>query len=155
MIRQIVAVGMAASGVIALTSCTKPAPEVTIWSPDSSVIAPATCWAEDSTPSQALTQCIENAASANPAELPTLAVAGGNTLGINVESEVAEAGWQPSVDGQPITSDVLNQTYFRLTLPEGRALPPDGLILSVRARGTGGTSDRGVWVFRIVSNGIV
>lgn len=138
---------------LSLAGCTKPTPEVTIWTPATSVATSATCWAPDSTAVEALADCVGNAQNPATEELPSLAVTPGNTVGINVDSELAETGWIPDVGGQPLVAQPMNQSYFRFTMPPGE-VPPAGYLLTIRARGSAGDADRGIWLFRLTSSGI-
>lgn len=143
------AAAFAGLGLFALTGCTKPTPEVTIWSGTSSVVRPATCWAPDTNIPQAVRDCISQANTRPAGEIPTLAVAPGTTLGINVDPDIAEATWLPSISGQPLSQKPLSDSYFRFDFPSIN-IPDEGFILTVTARGTAADQDRGLWLFRIV-----
>lgn len=134
---------------MALAGCTQPTPEVTVWSGTSSVVRPAICWAPDTSVPQAVKDCIAQAQSQPTTNIPTLQVTPGDTVGINVDPQLAEATWLPSVGGQALAQAPITESYFRFTYPNVQT-PPDGFLLAVTARGTAADQDRGLWLFRLV-----
>ena len=146
---QVLAAGVAGVAVLALAGCTKPTPEVTVWSGTSSVVRPATCWAPDTTVTQAVRDCIAHATSQPTDSIPTLEVTPGDVVGINVDEPLVEATWLPSVGGQALSQGPIDESYFRFTYPNVET-PPEGFLLAVTARGTAADQDRGLWLFRLV-----
>jgi hypothetical protein len=138
-IKAVVVLGAA---LMSLTACAKPVPSVTLVSGSISVHAEAACWAVD---------CLQVKAPAHPT---TLAVTPGRTFGISVDSEIAEAGWQPAiiVNGQVQALDqkVIHKRYWRMTFPESArgAFPAGGLQLQIASRAAA-DGNSGVWVFTL------
>ncbi len=140
----------AVAAVAGLSACTKPTPEVTIWSGTSSVISPALCWEPESSVRDAVVSCIADGLSNPTPELDELAVSPGNVVGINVDPEIAEAGWVPTIGEQPLTANPITETYYRFTFPTVE-VPDNGYTLTVVARGNAADKDRGLWAFRLVA----
>ncbi len=139
---SIKAVAVLATALMSLTACTKPAPSVTVVSGANSVHSDAACWAVGCTRAPA------------PSATSSLAVTPGRTLGISVDSEIAEAGWQAAiiVDGQaqPLDPQIIHKRYWRMTFPEGArgSFPAQGLQLQIVSQAeTNGRT--GVWVFTL------
>ena len=139
---SIKAVVILSAALMSLTACTKPAPSVTVVSGANSVRAEAACWAVDCTQAQA------------PSAPNSLAVIPGRTLGISVDSEVAEAGWQAAiiVDGQaqPLDPQIIHKRYWRMTFPEGArgSFPAAGLQLQIASQAAA-NGETGFWVFTL------
>lgn len=142
---SIKAVALAAI-LLGLTACEKPNPEVTVFSGARSVHAPAACWMPEAT----------SACAMDPnAAVTELVATSGATLGISVDSDVAEAGWRPSliVNGQEqqLTSGLLHKRYWRMQYPEvaltGLAGQP--LQLVVYSMTEDGKNVRGYWNFSL------
>lgn len=109
---SIKALALAAAVLVTLTACDKPKPEVTVVSGARSVHVAAECWTDGDT-----------ACSINQQSVPTeLQATSGATLGISVDSDVAEAGWRPVfvIDGQEqnLTSGILHRRYWKMAYPE-------------------------------------
>lgn len=146
---KLLGVGLVGASVLALAGCTQPTPDVTVWSGTSSVVRGATCWAPDSTIPEAVKACIADAQSKPTSDIPTIAVTPGNIVGINVDPQVAEATWMPSVGQQPLAEEPINDSYYRFTYPNVKT-PPEGYLLAITARGTAADQNRGLWLFRLV-----
>lgn len=151
MIRTVAMLGVGAVGLLTVAGCTKPTPDVTMWTPNLSVSQPAACWAPDSSVSDAVKSCIASAQQGQIADIATLPVTPGNVVGVNVDAVVAEAGWNIAANGQPLAQN-LTQSYYRFTMPE-RQLPDQGFVFAVTARGDASDSNRGIWLFRLVPSG--
>lgn len=127
---------------MSLTACAKPAPSVTVFSNAISLHAEAACWSADCSQTQ-----LDGAAA-------TLAVTPGRVIGISVDSEVAEAGWQPSIivngQAQALVQTVIHKRYWRMTFPESTrgSFPAEGLVLQIVSNPTA-DGDRGIWVFTL------
>lgn len=147
---QALGAGLTGVAVMALAGCTQPTPDVTVWSGTSSVVRPATCWSTDVTVSQAVKDCIAGAQNQPAADIPAIQVTPGDVIGINVDPDVAEATWVPTVGQQALSPAPISESYFRFTYPERIETPPEGFLLVVTARGTAADQDRGLWLFRIV-----
>lgn len=143
---SIKAVALAAAVLVSLTACEKPKPEVTVFSGARSVHAPAVCWMADA----------GSACAMDPsADVTELVATSGATVGISVDSEVAEAGWRPSliVNGQEqqLTGGLLHKRYWRMQYPEvaltGLAGQP--LQLVIYSMTEDGQNVRGYWNFSL------
>ena len=137
------AVAVAAAVLVSLTACEKPKPEITVFSGGNSVHTEAVCWSHD-----AGTGCDTKAITGSNAEL---AVASGSTIGISVDSDVAEAGWVPQLvisgNAQALTQGTLHRRYWRMQYPEvaGTSLMGQSLTLQVVSVTDDQKSARGVW----------
>lgn len=130
--RRLLASASVAGALLALTACEKPAPIVTVVSGGESVYKEANTWCfEGQTPPDCASR------SEGTTELP---VRGGETIGVDVDKELADRGWfvelsDPEGQGQPQRSEVQEGHYFTFTAPN---LPSDSeLLLTVRALGEG------------------
>ena len=146
---QAVGAGLVGVCLLTLTGCTQPTPAVTVWSGTTSVVRPATCWEPESTVTEAVKSCIAEAQSKPTSDIPSIAVSPGSIVGINVDPQVAEATWLPSVGQQPLAESPISESYYRFTYPNVKT-PPDGYLLAVTARGTSADQNRGLWLFRLV-----
>lgn len=144
-------IGLTIVAVAGLSACTKPTPEVTVVSGTTSAVAPALCWEPDSTVRDAVVSCIGDSLSGPAAELPEISVIPGNVVGVNVDPEIAEAGWTLTIGESPLTREPITDTYFRFTFPDFQAVPAEGLRLSVLARGDSAERNRGLWSFQLVA----
>lgn len=153
MIRRIVAVAAVGAGLaLTLTGCTKPTPGVTVTSGAQSVHQEALCWSFDDAGldgASCASDVIEKALAEG--RVPTLPVVAGNTIGISVDPVVAEAGWIPQIDGQPIVQEPITETYYRFTYPSLTKVPDEGLLLDIKA--VSGDQTRGFWVYALVPSG--
>ena len=146
--RRLLASASLAGALLALTACEKPAPIVTVVSGGESVHTEANTWCfEGQTPPD----CAERAEGVT--ELP---VRGGETVGVDVDGEVAERGWYLELSepegqgqgGQPQRSEVQTGHYFAFTAPN---LPVgSALRLTVRALSEGEQPEpSGTWQFEL------
>lgn len=139
--RSTKAMVLVAASLMTLTACAKPAPAITIFSGANSVHSEAACWAAD---------CSQPVAG----EIAALAVTPGRTFGISVDSEVAEAGWQPAIiingQAQALEQRIIHKRYWRMTFPESTrgSFPAGGLQVQI-ASGPTADGHRGVWVFTL------
>jgi len=145
MIRSRALVGVLATcAALGLAGCEKPAPGVTIFSGSDSTHSEAVCWSFTEEPLD-VTECAEGIATAAPdQQLQSIEVRPGATLGISVDPEVAEAGWTPTIDNQPLSSEPLTATYFRFTFPD-LGFSSGQLGLQIVAGDT--SQQRGIWAF--------
>jgi len=125
-----IGVVLSAAAVGALVAgCEKPPPAITVWNGTGSVYAPALCWAFEGSLQQG--ECAQEVIQGQAIDgVPTLTLAPGKTLGISVDPAVAEAGWQISADGQPLTAEPLDTTYYRVVADN---TPDQALTLQVVA----------------------
>jgi hypothetical protein len=123
-----VVLSTAATGAL-VVGCEKPPPAITVWSGTNSVYAPALCWAFEASLQRG--ECAEEIVQGRATDgVPTLAIQPGQTLGISVDPAVAEAGWQVRADGQPLTAQTLDTTYYRVVADN---TPDQALTLQVVA----------------------
>ncbi len=138
----------AVGAVLALSACEKPAPIVTVVSGGESRWTEASTWCfEDQTPPD----CAERASGTT--KIPVRA---GETVGVDVDQELAEGGWYLELsapDGgdqqqqQPQRSEPQEGHYFSFTAPSLAA--GSTLQLDVRAVGEG-EEPRGEFRFELV-----
>jgi hypothetical protein len=144
--RRPLACATAVGALLTLSACEKPAPIVTVVSGGKSVYAEATTWCFEG---QTGDECAERASGRT-----SLPVRAGETIGVDVDKELAEGGWylELSAPGgdeqqqQPQRSEPQTGHYFSFTAPslaEGSSLQ-----LDVRAVGEG-EEPRGEWQFRL------
>ncbi|MHB8961334.1 MAG: hypothetical protein ACYDAN_17115 [Candidatus Limnocylindrales bacterium] len=148
--RRLLAVAAATSAAAALlTGCEKPAPIVTVVSGGSSAYteAAAFCFDED--------QTLESGGCAQRSgELTELPVRPGERIGIDVDGEVAERGWQlvisdPTDPQRTQASDTITDHYFPFTAP---GIAPGGqLLLTVRTVNAE-SAPTGEWQFALVAD---
>ena len=83
-----------------------------------------------------------------------LAVTPGRVMGISVDSEIADAGWQPAIvvngQAQVLEQRVIHKRYWRMTLPESTrgSFPKNGLTLEIVSKKSA-DGLLGVWLFRL------
>jgi hypothetical protein len=144
-----IALGLAAFAGFALSGCQKPPPSITLWTHgESNQLAPL-CWSFESAGLDA-GECTEgNLRDQLTSDSGTMDISAENTLGISVDQEVADAGWTPVVNGNPLTSEPLTATYFRFTYPLGA--PAEGIPLQVVAGQN--QTPMGVWSIRLLPKG--
>lgn len=135
----------AVGALLALSACEKPAPIVTVVSGGESVYAEASTWCfEDQTGDE----CAER-----ETEVTSLPVRAGETVGVDVDEELAEGGWYlelsaPGGGSEPQRSDPQLGHYFSFTAPSVAA--GSALELDVFAVGEGeGEEPRGEFRFRL------
>ncbi len=140
------ALGLAAIAGLALSGCQKPPPSISVWTHgESSQVAPL-CWSFD-TDGLNSGGCTEgNLRDQLTSDSAIIEVAAENTIGISVDQAVADAGWTPVINGNPLTSKPLTSTYFRFTYPLGA--PAAGIPLQVVAGES--PTPKGVWSIRVL-----
>jgi hypothetical protein len=136
----------AVGALLGLSACEKPAPIVTVVSSGHSAYAEASTWCfEGQTPPD----CAERAKGTT-----TIPVRAGETVGVDVDKELAEGGWYLELSApeggdsqqQPQRSEPQEGHYFSFTAPslaEGSSLD-----MAVRAVGDG-EEPRGEYNFRL------
>ncbi|MDZ7578887.1 MAG: hypothetical protein U0904_12040 [Candidatus Nanopelagicales bacterium] len=147
--KHVAALSMAAGAVLILSGCQKPPPAITVWSGTTSVDQPALCWAFDSeslSPGECAEEIITGSVSTGVEQIEAEA---GNTVGISVDTAVAESGWFLKIGGQTVNQEPLTGTYFRFTFPMG--MPKNGMPMQVVAGNSGNV--RGIWLVRLVPSG--
>lgn len=135
---------------LALSGCEKPYPGVTAWSGTQSQHVEALCWQPE--PGQALgpldcaQDVLEKAASGDG--VARLDVAPGDTVGISVDTVVADGGWALTIAGQTLVAG-LHETYYRFTFPEQVVTGGAGYTMEVIASAAPSGS-RGYWFFQLI-----
>ena len=140
--RRLLACASAVAALLALSACEKPAPIVTVVSGGESTWTEAALWCFEG---QEWPDCAERAEDVE--ELPVRA---GETVGIDVDEELAESGWfvELSLPGREPERPFAPQQghYFSFQAPN---LPPGTpLLLTVRSLGEGDTPT-GEWRFAL------
>ncbi len=151
------AVAIAAAVLVSLTACSKPKPEVTVFSGANSIHIAALCWSQDGSSALGTPGCssTELQALVSSGKEPQLTVAQGTTLGISVDSDVADAGWIPSllINGQTqaLTSGVLHRRYWKMVYPETAATSLMGapLTLQIVTQAANAKDLRGLWILKL------
>lgn len=136
----------AVGALLVLSACEKPAPIVTVVSAGESVYAEASTWCFEG---QTGDECAERETG-----VTSLPVRAGETVGVDVDKELAEGGWyiELSAPGgesqqQPQRSEPQTGHYFSFTAPS--LAPGSALRLDVRAVGEG-EQPRGEFRFELV-----
>lgn len=146
--RVAVLVPVLAVAALGLTACEKPNPGASVFSGTTSQWRQAACWSHDggTIDAGACAQDVIGAATEGAA-LATIPVIPGQVVGISVDPVVADAGWTPRINGQPLTQTPISSTYFRFTFPEFQQVPADGLTMELVAGQ--GDQTRGLWLFQL------
>jgi hypothetical protein len=136
----------AVGALLALSACEKPAPIVTVVSGGESVWTEASTWCFEG---QTGDECAERATGTT-----RLPVRAGETVGVDVDKELADGGWYlelsaPGAEGeqQPQRSEPQEGHYFSFTAPS--LTQGSSLQLDVRAVGEG-EEPRGQFRFELV-----
>ena len=145
------AIALVGVSALVLTSCEKPAPGVSVVSGMTSAHREALCWSftgEPLTPETCAQDVVAEATDGGTlAQIPVIP---GNTIGISVDTKVAEAGWYPVVGSQRLTQKPVHSTYYRFTYPDLQPVPEAGVVLEVVAGQDDST--QGLWAFQLVPN---
>ncbi|MFL6181166.1 MAG: hypothetical protein ACJ73J_02560, partial [Actinomycetes bacterium] len=70
----------------------------------------------------------------------------GDTVGISVDSAVAENGWQVTINGRQLSRDPLTDKYFKFTMPPQPLRRGDAQLV-IQALTDDGSGVRGSWIF--------
>lgn len=146
--RLLAAAAVTSAAAAVLTGCEKPAPIVTVVSGSSSVYTEASvfCFEEEQTLESG--QCAQRAT-----DVTEVAVRPGERVGIDVDGELADRGWQlviadPQDPQRTQASGTITDHYFPFTAP---GIAPGGqLLLTVRTVDEQ-DSPTGEWQFALVS----
>lgn len=147
--RRLLTSASALGALLALTACEKPAPIVTVVSGGQSVYAEANEWCFEE---QTGDECAERHEGTTE-----LSVRRGETVGVDVDKELADRGWylelsDPEAEGeaQPQRSEPQTGHYFTFSAPN---LPTGSeLLLTVHALGEGDdptAEPTGTWRFTL------
>jgi hypothetical protein len=148
--RRSLAIALVALSPLVLAGCEKPYPGVTVWSGTSSEHTAALCWQPEEVGGLTAKECandiLETAGSGQG--ITALEVAPGATVGVSVDTVVAEGGWSLQIAGQTLATG-LTETYYRFTFPEQVAAEGPGYTLQVIAAAQPNGA-RGYWFFQLV-----
>ena len=147
-VRRLVRVGLAAAALLAAGACQKPSPGVTIVTGGHSVHVAASnyCFHGKTLTSQA--QCV-----ADGPRITTVKVRAGDTVGIDVDSELADTGWVVYDPVSKQNGEVHNDHYVSFPVDLGNA--PAAFLEVHQVTGSGRSpSDLvrvlGIWRFQLV-----
>ena len=116
-------------------------PLVTVFSPGSgSVSVPPQCWSPD--------EVVSEQDCASTSNLGHIAVQPGATIGVNVDPEIAELGWVPTVGGERLVAQDLDSTYYRFALSESNFAETPDPALEIYAVDED-QKTRGLWVLQL------
>lgn len=146
--RRLLAAASATFAVVALTACEKPAPLVTVVSGGSSVYSEAAAYCFEEGQTLAGGSC-----STRSPERRRLEVRQGERIGIDVDKELVERGWQleildPADPERTQASSTITDHYFPFTAP-GIAVGGT-LVLTVRTVDAN-DAPTGEWQFELVN----
>ena len=148
--RRLLAAASATFALAVLTACERPAPLVTVVSGGTSVYTEAAAYCFDEG------QTLESGACASRAEeVPVIPVRQGERIGIDVDKELVDRGWQlelvdPADPQRTQASDTITDHYFPFTAP---GIAPGGeLQLNVRTVNAE-NAPTGEWRFLLVNRG--
>ena len=128
--------------VVALTGCgdiEKPAPEVSVFSGSSTIRL------------EAATYCFDDGPDCRtaPVEVARLAVTPGDTIGISVDSDIAERGWYLAA-GNQVASRRIDGHYYKFAVGAEQFRQSDSLNLQVVTLPDNETGQAtGVWAFTL------
>lgn len=144
----------AATALLALAACEKPAPSTTVFSGTTSAHREAICWSFEADQAVEKGDCSLDL-EAQPAdevantlldEIAIIPTTPGETVGISVDPAVAENGWLVSINGALLTRSPVTEKYFRFSMPP-RPLRDGDAQLVVQAVTEAGDEIRGSWIF--------
>ena len=151
--RRATALGLAVASVLPLAGCEKPAPRVTVFSGTESRNIEAACWNEQDAKAEG--SCL-------PRSGQSLPITPGNTIGVSVDRDIAEAGWVIQINDQSLVREPIEDSYYRFTLQEqdfaalAQQDPASGgqalLRVSALTDSGGQPQARGVWAVRLVAS---
>lgn len=142
--------GVAASSLLLLSGCDKPDPMVAVQSGPSEDHVDAVCWARDAK-AISPTTCANRLDPAALAERQgVVRVRAGDSIGISVDPEVADAGWQAQIGDGALSARRLTTTYFRFGPIGEQDLANAPLALRIYAFAGSGNTPRGLWTFTLV-----
>jgi hypothetical protein len=146
--RRLLAAASATVALAALTGCERPAPLVTVVSGGDSVYTEAASYCFEEGQTLAAGQCSTRATT-----LPRLEIRQGERVGIDVDKELVERGWQlelrdPADPQRSQTSGTITDHYFPFTAP---GIPPQGKLLLVVRTVDAQNASTGEWQFELVT----
>ena len=146
--RLLAAVAATSAAAALLTGCEKPAPTVTVVSGGTSIYTEASAFCFDEEQTLEGGECAQRST-----ELTELAVRPGERVGIDVDGELADRGWQliiadPQDPQRTQASGTITDHYFPFTAP-GIA-PESRLLLTIRTVDAE-DAPTGEWQFALVS----
>lgn len=146
--RRLLVAASTTFAVTALTACEKPAPLVTVVSGGSSIYSEAATYCFDEGQTLEGGECAQRSS-----ELRRIEVRQGERIGIDVDKELVERGWQleiqdPADPERTQASSTITDHYFPFTAP---GIAPGGtLLLTVRTVDAQNAAT-GEWQFELVN----
>jgi hypothetical protein len=138
--------------VCGLSACDKPAPGATVFSGSNSANREAICWSPDASEAFTESDCsisLQSTKDFNDRLLEKVAIIAtvpGETVGISVDSVVAENGWRLTINGRPLSRDAITDNYFKFTMPPQPLRRGDAQLV-IQALTDDGSGVRGSWIF--------
>lgn len=151
------AAAAAVAVTISVSACQAPTPQVSVFSGASSDHREAICWSDDETKVD-LKTCLSVSGAGAATQIEDLkgdvgqvAVKADATIGVSVDTEVADRGWYVLLGSNRVNSTPVTGTYYRFTLPAsvveaGQDIP----MYVVSLAGDDKTTVTGVWGFQLV-----
>jgi hypothetical protein len=141
-VRPAVVAALLSCGGMLLTGCgVESEPLVTVFSPGSgSVTVSPQCWSPD--------EVVSERDCASTSNLGRIEVQPGATIGVNVDPEIAELGWVPTVGGERLVAQDLDTTYYRFALSESNFADTPDPALEIFAVDED-QKTRGLWVLQL------
>ncbi len=146
--RRLLAAASATLALAALTACEKPAPLVTVVSGGESVYTEAATYCFDEGQTLQAGTCPTRATT-----VPQLRVRQGERIGIDVDKELVDRGWQLEIvdPGDPQrtqASNTITDHYFPFTAP---GIAPNGTLLLTVRTVDADDAPTGEWRFELVN----
>ncbi len=146
--RRLLAAASATFALTALTACEKPAPLVTVVSGGESVYSEAGAYCFDEGQTLAAGGCATRSGA-----VQQLATRQGERIGIDVDEELVERGWQleivdPADPQRTQGSSTITDHYFPFTAP---GIAPGGTLLLTIRTVDAQDAPTGEWQFELVS----
>ena len=138
------------ASLLLLAGCDKPFPTVTVQSGSSEDHVDAVCWKRDGTPISPTTCQSQLDPDQRAARMGLVKVHAGDSIGVSVDPDVADAGWQVQVGDGALSARRLTDTYFRFGPFGERDLANAPLQLRIFAYAGPGNDARGLWLFTLV-----
>lgn len=148
--RRLLAAASATFALTALTACEKPAPLVTVVSGGQSVYSEAATYCFEEGQTLESGDCAQRSA-----DLRQLEVRQGERIGIDVDKELVDRGWQlelldPADPQRTQGSSTITDHYFPFTAP---GIAPGGKLVLIVRTVDAQDAPTGEWQFELVSRG--
>lgn len=146
--RHVAAQALAAVALLlSLSACQQPTPRVSVFAGSSEQSVEAACWNAEDAPAEA--GCVRSLSQDQiAAREGVIKVHPGETIGISVDTALADAGWAAQIGQSTITPDRVDSTYYRFMVSE-QDLANAPFELRIYAFPAQGDTPRGLWLFRL------